>query len=137
MVGHERKPRECERNGGGSREKAEGMVAGWLLFLASLSRRRRVSVCRCLEVVSGAGNSRMASTKLRLSVGTALDVFWMSRALRLAREAASAGEIPVGAVVVVDGWRVVGVRLSLAKRAPAATISHRVHHCVNAARLQP
>ncbi|MDY6980674.1 MAG: tRNA adenosine(34) deaminase TadA, partial [Pseudomonadota bacterium] len=40
----------------------------------------------------------------------ALDEFWMQRALELARRAEAAGEVPVGAVVVLDeqaigeGW---------------------------------
>ena len=34
---------------------------------------------------------------------TASDQDWMSRALELARRAESTGEVPVGAVVVVDG----------------------------------
>jgi tRNA(adenine34) deaminase len=34
---------------------------------------------------------------------TATDQQWMSRALELARRAEAAGEVPVGAVVVVDG----------------------------------
>jgi tRNA(adenine34) deaminase len=33
----------------------------------------------------------------------ATDVVWMTRALELAREAAEAGEVPVGAVIVRDG----------------------------------
>lgn len=31
------------------------------------------------------------------------DLFWMQRAIQLAEEAAMAGEVPVGAVVVLDG----------------------------------
>jgi len=31
------------------------------------------------------------------------DQFWMSRALQLAQQAAAAGEVPVGAIVVLDG----------------------------------
>jgi tRNA(adenine34) deaminase len=33
----------------------------------------------------------------------ATDIVWMTRALELAREAAEAGEVPVGAVIVRDG----------------------------------
>ncbi|MDF0752095.1 tRNA adenosine(34) deaminase TadA [Marinobacter sp. 71-i] len=35
--------------------------------------------------------------------GTGEDEAWMSRALQLARQAAAAGEVPVGAVLVLDG----------------------------------
>ena len=35
--------------------------------------------------------------------GTDVDYSWMKRALQLARQAGAAGEVPVGAVVVLDG----------------------------------
>lgn len=37
---------------------------------------------------------------------SSIDIFWMRRALELAEEAASVGEVPVGAVVVKDGREV-------------------------------
>ncbi|WP_297793706.1 tRNA adenosine(34) deaminase TadA [uncultured Marinobacter sp.] len=38
-----------------------------------------------------------------MSVGAATDKRWMARALALAEQAAARGEVPVGAVVVLDG----------------------------------
>ena len=38
-----------------------------------------------------------------MSEGAAEDEYWMSRALQLAGEASAKGEVPVGAVVVLDG----------------------------------
>jgi tRNA(adenine34) deaminase len=45
----------------------------------------------------------MALTPIELTSDVAADTFWMSRALELAREGASRGEVPVGAVVVRAG----------------------------------
>jgi tRNA(adenine34) deaminase len=45
----------------------------------------------------------MAGSPSELTSGVAADVDWMSRALALAREAAAAGEVPVGALIVRDG----------------------------------
>jgi tRNA(adenine34) deaminase len=42
----------------------------------------------------------------------ALDEHWMQRALALATEAAAAGEVPVGAVVVLDGQAIGAARNS-------------------------
>ena len=40
---------------------------------------------------------------LEAMAGNAEDEVWMSRALQLAGQAGTAGEVPVGAVVVLDG----------------------------------
>jgi len=45
----------------------------------------------------------MARSPSELASPIVTDVDWMSRALALAREAAAAGEVPVGAVIVRDG----------------------------------
>lgn len=54
-------------------------------------------------------------------IPTADDARWMRRALRLARRAARAGEVPVGAVVV-SGGRVLGgaANAPIARRDPSA-----------------
>lgn len=49
----------------------------------------------------------MASSPSELDTEASTDRLWMSRALELAREAAAAEEVPVGAVIVRDG-RVLG-----------------------------
>jgi len=45
----------------------------------------------------------MARSPSELASPIVTDVDWMSRSLALAREAAAAGEVPVGAVIVRDG----------------------------------
>ena len=45
----------------------------------------------------------MAGSPSELLSEAATDAAWMTRALALAREAAAAGEVPVGAVIVRDG----------------------------------
>ena len=45
----------------------------------------------------------MAGSPSELLSEAATDVEWMARALELARRAAAAGEVPVGAVIVRDG----------------------------------
>jgi tRNA(adenine34) deaminase len=45
----------------------------------------------------------MALTPIELTSEVSADVYWMSRALALARTAPSRGEVPVGAVIVRSG----------------------------------
>ncbi|MGE0160759.1 MAG: tRNA adenosine(34) deaminase TadA [Gemmatimonadales bacterium] len=45
----------------------------------------------------------MALTPIELTAEVSADVFWMSRALDLARSAPASGEVPVGALVVRAG----------------------------------
>ena len=44
--------------------------------------------------------------KVQLSPSRSEDAFWMARALEMARLASWRGEVPVGAILVRDGWAV-------------------------------
>ena len=49
------------------------------------------------------------------------DAFWMARALALARKSAEAGEVPIGAVAVLDGKKVASAyNLSIRSNDPTA-----------------
>ena len=65
-----------------------------------------------------------------MGIATESDEFWMRQALDLAREAGAAGEVPVGALVVVDG--------KLAGRGwnrPIATVDPTAHAEMEALRM--